>query len=121
DPVDGTVGTTGLLSDGWTVYASLENLYVAQSSQWWWGWDDDAASAVHKFTLGGDEPAYVGTGRVDGWVYDQFALSEYDGFLRVVTTDFTAWSIGGDEEAPEEPANNVFVLEDDGEGTLDVV
>ncbi|MCB9664047.1 MAG: beta-propeller domain-containing protein [Alphaproteobacteria bacterium] len=162
DARSGDAAATGLMANGWTVYASTENLYVAQSSRWWWGWEDDGASHVHKFRLGGDEPAYVGSGAVDGWLYDQFAMSEHEGFLRVVTTD--SWWSGGfgvgvdvaepapsdeptsggssssgggsdgdsggsDDEAPEaspdaarqerpEPANNVFVLEDEGDGEL---
>lgn len=115
---DGDVGTTGLMSQGWTIYASMANLYVAQTSRWWWGWDDRPVSHIHKFALKADaEPTYVASGEVDGWMYDQFAMSEYDGYLRAVTTDFGVWWFDSEEE-PEAPANNVFVLEDDGEGSL---
>ena len=31
-----TTDATGLMSNGWTIYASQENLYVAQTSRWWW-------------------------------------------------------------------------------------
>jgi len=118
EPSTGKLGATGLLSDGWTVYASQANLYVAQSSRWWWGWDDEGESHIHKFELhGGDEPTYAASGSVSGWLYDQFAMSEYDGFLRVVSTDFTDW---WDEDAPD-PANNVYVLEDDDQGQLEQV
>ncbi|MCB9743466.1 MAG: beta-propeller domain-containing protein [Alphaproteobacteria bacterium] len=120
---EGDVNPVGLMSDGWTVYASVDNLYVAQSSWWWWGRDaDDVMSTdIHKFELGaGGEPEYVASGSVQGWIYDQFALSEYDGHLRVATTDVNWWwGITGEED--EEPANNVFVLEDDGAGSLDQV
>lgn len=118
---DGSLGAAGLLSDGWTVYASRSNLYVAQSSRWWWGWSDETVSHVHKFRLGGGEPTYAGSGEVQGWLYDQFAMSEHNGFLRVVTTDFRSWWGWPDDEDVEAPANNVFILEDDDAGSLDVV
>lgn len=110
---DGEVGATGLLADGWTVYASLTDLYVAQSSWWsWWGTDDDLTTNVHKFSLtSGSEPTYEASGSVPGWVYDQFAMSAYDGHLRVATTDFDWWwGTTTDEEA----GSNLFVLEQQG-------
>ncbi len=121
DPGADELGATGLMSDGWTVYASRENLYVAQSSRWWWGWDDDTVSHIHKFELGGQEPAYVASGEVQGWLYDQFAMSEYQGFLRVVSTDFRTWWGEPEDEDLADPANHVTVLEDDDAGLLEVV
>jgi len=61
DLEEDSLHTQGLLSDGWTVYASRENLYVAQSGRWWWwGWGDvDMDSHIHKFSLnGGSAPTY---------------------------------------------------------------
>ncbi len=122
DTKTGDLGSTGLMSDGWTIYASSENLYVAQTSQWWWGFEDEGKSHIHKFSLqSGSEPAYLASGVVDGWLYDQFAMSEYEGHLRVATTDLTNWWMQGEEADVEEPANNVFVLKDDGAGDLGVV
>lgn len=117
---EGTVHATGAMADGWTIYASQENLYVAQSSRWWWGFEDEPVSHVHKFALrSGDEPVYTASGAVEGWLYDQFAMSEHDGHLRVVSTDFGIWW-SEDENRPD-PANHVTVLKDDGAGALDVV
>ena len=123
DPASGDLDTTGLMAQGWQIYASLDNLYVAQSSRWWWGFEEDLVSHVHKFGLhAGSEPTYEASGEFDGWIYDQFAMSEWDGHLRVVSTDFVDWWWGEDSEAePVEPANNVTILEDDGKGNLVVV
>jgi uncharacterized secreted protein with C-terminal beta-propeller domain len=170
DPATGDVGSTGLMSQGWTIYASQSSLYVAQTSYWWWGWAADfGETAIHKFALGGSEPTYAGTGEVNGYIYDQFAMSEFNGDLRVVTTDLINWGGGGvatggdgtvsdvpstgggtssgssdgstgsggasgepaptegtdtdvsDIEEPVVPANNVYVLRDDGEGKLNQV
>ena len=164
DPASGDVGSTGIMSQGWTIYASQSSLYVAQTSYYWWGWAQDfGETAIHKFGLGGAEPTYEGTGEVNGYIYDQFAMSEYNGDLRVVTTDLINWGGGGiavdgggttsdvppstgggsssgsggastepaptdatdtdvsDIEEPAVPANNVYVLRDNGEGNLNQV
>lgn len=122
DPETGELGSTGLMSDGWTIYASQSHLYVAQTSQWWWGFEDEGKSHVHKFDLkSGAEPDYLASGVVDGWMYDSYAMSEFEGHLRVATTDLIDWWSFDPEAQAEEPANNVFVLEDDGAGSLDVV
>jgi len=82
---------TGLLAQGWEVYASQDNLYIAMGSNWWWwGWGSgNLETHIHKFGLRGPngKPAYVASGRVDGWLLNQFAMSEYQGYLRVATTD----------------------------------
>lgn len=118
DPEAGTFGATGILSDGWNIYASQDNLYVAQNSGWWWGFETSGLSHIHTFAVGGEEPVYTASGAVDGWLYDQFAMSEYDGHLRVATTDYIDWT---QENAREDAANNIFVLRDDGAGTLETV
>lgn len=113
----GAVTAEGLLADGWTVYASQEHLYVAQTSWWWWwGWGDlDLETHIHRFALDGADTVYEGSGAVPGWVLNQFSLGEHDGYLRVATTDVDWWW-GVAQSGETEPANNVFVLDlDDGE------
>ena len=107
---DGELTGTGLMAEGWTVYASQENLYAAQSSNaWWWGWGDlEPTTHVHRFKLGGDESKYTGSGEVAGWLWSQFAMSEHDGHLRVATTD--GWQGWG---RVEQPGNNLFILNED--------
>jgi len=119
----GPVSAVGLLADGWTVYASAASLYVAQSSDWWWwGWRlPEMTTVIHKFEL---DPAastpvsYAASGEVDGWILDQFALSEHDGYLRVATTEFDLW---WGTTSDEEQASSVTVMSDDGAGHLGVV
>jgi uncharacterized secreted protein with C-terminal beta-propeller domain len=109
--------STGLLANGWTVYASLEALYVSQTSWYWgWGWgESDLTTHVHRFELDGDTPVYTASGSVPGWQWSQFALDEEDGFLRMATSSFDWWWGGGGEEG-----SNVFVLDTEGD-TLDEV
>ncbi len=110
--------STGLMANGWQVYASRDNLYVAMSSRaWWWGWgEQDNETHIHKFGLRGRSggPEYVASGRVDGWLLNQFSMSEHKGFLRVATTDneFT-WN-EATREQDVEGGNHLTVLEQDG-------
>ncbi|MFK7927952.1 MAG: beta-propeller domain-containing protein, partial [Myxococcota bacterium] len=120
---EGTVNATGLLSNGWQLYASKDNLYVAQGSNWWWwgNWDRELETHIHKFNLGnGGEPEYVASGEVRGWAYDQFAFSEHEGKLRVATTDSDWWG-RWDSDGEDAGGNNLFVLEDNGAGGLDII
>ncbi len=66
-----------------TVYASSDALYIASQS-----WDEAGSRTnIHRLDLTGDGPAtYSGSGRVSGTLVDQFALSDRDAMLRVVTT-----------------------------------
>lgn len=109
------VKSTGLLSNGWEVYSSEDNLYIAQSSNWWWwGWgSNDVETAIHKFGLNGPNgnPAYVASGLVDGWLLNQFSMSEHNGFLRVATTE-NQWAENPDTgEWEQSGGNHVIVLE----------
>jgi len=118
----GPVTATGLIAEGWTVYASKSNLYVAQTSNswsWWWGWAPaEMTTVIHKFELEPSAPEpvrYAASGEVKGWILDQFSMSEYDGHLRVAATEFDWWW-GATPDA--EPASSVTVLADDGWGKL---
>lgn len=117
---NGDVSTTSILSDGWTVYASANNLYVAQASYWWWwgyGEEPDRTSHIHKFVLDGADTIYEASGAVDGYVGSSYGMDEdSNGLLRVATTDIDWWwgGAGPTDDAPA--ANNIFVMEQDGDG-----
>ena len=90
-----TSGTAGVVGAAETVYASTDSLYVALNR-----WPDDPAreseqqssTDLHQFDISADGAAtYVASGTVSGRLLNQWAMSEYDGDLRVATTidDFT--------------------------------
>ncbi len=89
------------------VYASSDALYVAYSS-WddgpFGGWSSQDTTVVHKFDLTEGKPAYRASGKVPGQLPDQFGLSEWDGVLRVATTN---WSDGNDG-----PTSGVYTLQE---------
>ena len=91
-----------------TVYASLENMYVATSD---WvpasvlqdpdrsvAFADGYATSIHKFSLHTSGAAeYQASGSVAGHLLNQFALHEFDRHLFVATTDGPPWRFGTTE------------------------
>ena len=133
---DGTpVGSAGIVSTGDTVYASTDNLYVA-TRNWDWQWggpvpmpvepmplDSESApisepvenpgpppTLIHQFRLDeGTAATYVASGQVEGRLLNQFAMSEYNGDLRVATTTDDTGEFGDQSES------TVFVLRPEGD------
>ncbi|MEM9453479.1 MAG: beta-propeller domain-containing protein [Myxococcota bacterium] len=105
----------GVFSEGQTVYASPQSLYVATRPIWeeqdlevleedpeW-----NVSSYVHKFDITSDDAAhYVASGEVPGYLLSQWAMSEHDGDLRVASTQ---WGWSDDSES------YVSVLRENGE------
>ena len=103
----------GVLAQGHTVYASTDNLYVANNYgfEWWWfARGDDAiteepelTTEIHKFDI--SDPTrteYRASGAVIGTVLNQFAMSEYEGDLRVATTAQPSWWGNGSDRDQSE-------------------
>ncbi len=90
----------GVLSDGQTVYASTDRLTVASNRYPEWNWetgdiiesDDTYTTSLHSFDITDvGRTEYVASGSVKGSLLSQYSLSEYDGMLRVATTEGSAW------------------------------
>tara|TARA_B100000945_G_C20427418_1_gene621437 strand:- start:8905 stop:11523 length:2619 start_codon:yes stop_codon:yes gene_type:complete len=95
------------------VYASQDTLVIAEPAQdWWWYWGADEieeATNIHAFSLTSQGTSYLGSGRVDGTVLDQFSLSEYEGNIRLATTtgEWNRWWM----EDPDPMENHVVILQ----------
>ena len=80
------------IASSWVhVYASQDMLILAEpANDWWWFWqntDFDDATNIHAFDISDSTTtSYLGSGRVDGTVQDQFSMSEYDDSIRIATT-----------------------------------
>jgi hypothetical protein len=73
-----------VVADGDTVYGTARALYVTTDMSWRGG---RQRTQVHRFDLSGPgRPRYTASGEVPGDLLGQYALSEYDGRLRVATT-----------------------------------
>ena len=111
DPAD----TTTVVAEAGTVYASATTLYIAATRYVSVAAQgdvtaDDWSTAVHAFDLRGDGAApHVAAGEVPGNVLNQYSLSEYDGDLRIATTEGTPWGGTGDSQSA------VHVLHRDGD------
>ena len=112
---------TGVLSGGETIYASTENLYVA--TQQWIQRDtlneSDAVresqsmkTYIHKFDISNPgRTDYLASGEVEGFLLNQFAMSEHEGNLRVASTNVPTWWWWGSSQESE---SRVDVLGQDG-------
>src|SRR5438552_4654225 len=76
------VGEPGVL------YATPQRLYLASRHFWWWPMAGQRDwTYVHAFDLSDPHRAgYIGSGGVEGWVGDQFAMDDRGGYLRIATS-----------------------------------
>ena len=77
--------TVGVVAGGQQVYASSASIYVSTTD---WSRDGSPArTSLHKFvTAQSGASTYRGSGEVPGTLLNQYAMSEYDGVLRVAST-----------------------------------
>lgn len=98
DTSSGDVASSTIQGSWGTVYASTDAIYVGTTNYdffWWWRDADEVPSIethIHKFAFDNSGNArYVASGEVLGYAINQFAFDEYDGHLRVATTDGFGW------------------------------
>ena len=90
----------GALAAGGQVYASQTALYVTAPHNVYDRRNATYGTQVHQFALGDAKtrPSYVASGRVEGYLLNQFSMSEHKGDLRIATTD------------QNQAGNNLFVM-----------
>ena len=91
------VNTETFFGAGSTVYASENNLYIAQSY-----WSDDHKNTIYKFNLKDSQIKLKCKGEVKGYLNNQFSIDEYEGNLRIATTS------GYDENSN----NQLYILDE---------
>ncbi len=108
DGLAGAMDTTTIMSDGSTVYASRDHLYVT-TTRWHDGRIEptgpgDGApveTEIHMFDISGRVTStYLGSASVTGTVLNQYSMSEHEGHLRIATTTAQPWTWRG-QVAPE--------------------
>jgi uncharacterized secreted protein with C-terminal beta-propeller domain len=87
--------TKAVLGYGGQIYCNENNLYITQQKS-------DKVQII-KVKLGKEEIQFTATGKVSGSVYDQFAMDEKDGYLRIATTS---------ENKKGTDVNNLYVLDE---------
>ena len=122
--VDDSIAVVG---DGQTVYGTGTSLYIADDHRGMSMPIDMRAlpapgqeqTEIHLFDASGPgKPEYVASGAVDGWLLNQYSLSEHEGYLRVATTRSGSSTISGPAEGPTE--SQVAVLERQGGQLIEV-
>jgi uncharacterized secreted protein with C-terminal beta-propeller domain len=101
------------------VYASLQNLYVAESVYPYWGIRTLEASdggdeveqptestVVHKFSLDDGAISYKGNGDVPGHILNQFSMDEHNDYFRIATTIGHVSRMGASTST-----NNIYILD----------
>ena len=104
---------TVIVGSGENVFASLDNLYIAQTS--WPSFEnlgepveDSAQSTViTKFNFSNGNITYQATNTVKGHILNQFAMDEHDGYFRIATT------ISGYVDNRDTSTNNVYTFDGD--------
>jgi hypothetical protein len=109
-PVLGTGTPVSVEADGDTVYGTASSLYIAGGNQWAGLSSDggvagaDAAAGpsptgirqqtqIYRFDISqAGPPRFAASGVVPGYLVDQYALSEWNGHLRVATTTGLSWA-----------------------------
>ncbi len=111
-------GAASVLASGQNVYASTNSMWI--STNQWYDWsileDDERAATensyttqIHGFSIGESTPEYLASGSVRGHLLNQFSLSEYDGVLRVASTDGSPW---GREQNQSESFVTTFAIDE---------
>jgi hypothetical protein len=122
-----------IVADGTTVYGTDTSLYVAGDERWLaraatadagpgmpaGGAASTAGSAatgqrtdIYRFDITSPgPPRFAAGGRVPGYLIDQYALSEWQGHLRVATTTGTSWAPADGPPADAQTSSSaVYVL-----------
>jgi len=97
------------------IYSSTSGFYIGGSTNFsWFGFS--GFTAVHKFKLDGSDIEYKASKSLLGtlgWNDASFRMSEFDGNLRIVTTDFN--QNNGD------PEHHLTILAEDGSRELQII
>ena len=97
------IGTTS------TIYVSLHDIYLTQPV-----WSQSQQTIVHRISIVGLAITYQATGAVPGHVLNQFSMGEYNGYLRIATTNCCS-QIGDPMPLAYAPVSqqesNVYVLD----------
>jgi inhibitor of cysteine peptidase len=71
-----------------TVYASLNNIYVANSFYDYYSNEPEKFTTLYKFSIKNGKISYEGEGKVPGRVLNQFAMDENGKYFRIVTQTY---------------------------------
>ncbi|KFZ26523.1 MAG: Beta propeller domain protein [Candidatus Izimaplasma bacterium HR2] len=97
---------------GYNLYVSNDNMYLVGRTYYFWPMMDffdvedpvyESKTAILKVAIGNGNVEYKTLGLVEGYMLNQFSMDEYNGYLRVTTTE--GWG--------DETNNRLYVLDED--------
>ncbi len=101
-----------IMADSGIVHGTAGSLYLAHNDYDWSADDPRAETEIYRFVFDGDRPRLAGEAVVPGMLLNQYSLSEYDGHLRVATTENAlSWWWVPEDSSPEPSRSTVTVLE----------
>ncbi len=103
--------SVSVIGNSETIYSSTEALYFVSSSYpLYYNWENyKERVAIYKFGIK-NKLSYNGMGYVDGHILNQFSLSEFDGKLRLATTE--GWSSSWWNREKDGTDNIISVLDE---------
>ncbi|MBS3098324.1 beta-propeller domain-containing protein [Candidatus Woesearchaeota archaeon] len=101
-----------IVGSGQNVYASLENLYIAQTT--WPRYiimgelkeDNVQKTVITRLALDNGKIEFTGAGEVKGHILNQFSMDEYKGNFRIATTT------SGYSDNKDTSTNNMYILDE---------
>ncbi|THV26993.1 beta-propeller domain-containing protein [Glycomyces paridis] len=115
-----------VMADGETVHGTTESLYIAHYDYAWDETEPEAETELYRFAFEDGQPRLAGEAAVPGTLLNQYSLSEYDGHLRVATTENDtawwggcgpmtdcAWEIAPQDQEPSKSTVTVFAVGED--------
>lgn len=107
-----------IVADAGTIYASTDRLVIA-TSRWSQTMQPNGtvSTELHAFDITGPDATYVGSGAVEGYLLNQFALSATGGYVRVATTLEAPWDPATQTQGSE---SSLAVLQEQGGELVEV-
>ena len=82
------LSTLGTINNAWQLYASSNALYLSQhSGGWWFDPEQKQQTAIYRYDISTGSAVPNGLGIIDGWFANRYQMSEFDGHLRVVSSE----------------------------------
>jgi uncharacterized secreted protein with C-terminal beta-propeller domain len=115
-----------VVADSEVVYGTGTSLYIAADNRWMTAGRgpqpavtaSSTRTQIYEFDMSNPgRPVFEASGEVPGWLINQYAMSEYDGKLRVVTTMDPTVGVG---PSPATSESALHVLQQQGEALLEV-
>jgi len=109
-----------IVGSGENVYASQNNIYIAQTDYANYGGignpveEDEEKTVITKFAIENGDIFYQNTGSVKGTILNQFSMDEFENHFRIATTRGNVW------DEPQKSTNNIYILNQDLEQVSEV-